>query len=202
MMLDPRHVPLGFVALGGMCLVLFAFAGPAPGLFVFDRGAVADGEVWRLLTAHFVHSDGSHLVLNVLGLLLIGAIFTTLLDRLPLHFVTCVAVIDGWIWFLEPQLQQYCGLSGVLYGLLAAALLIAFRQGRGRWIILTVGFVGLGKLMVELSSGWVIVDHMDWPVLPGAHAAGIGAGILFAILKSSLRKVPVLQFSAVRDPRR
>jgi len=35
-------------------------------LLRYDRGAIAAGGWWRLLTAHIVHLDASHLVLNEL----------------------------------------------------------------------------------------------------------------------------------------
>jgi len=40
-------------------------------LLRYDRGAIAAGGWWRLLTAHIVHLDLHHLILNELGLVLI-----------------------------------------------------------------------------------------------------------------------------------
>src|ERR1700689_3458018 len=41
----------------------------------YDRAAIAAGGWWRLLTAHLVHLDLHHLILNELGLVLIWALF-------------------------------------------------------------------------------------------------------------------------------
>ena len=40
-------------------------------LLRFDRGGIAAGELWRLLTGHFVHLGVSHTLLNLAGLLLV-----------------------------------------------------------------------------------------------------------------------------------
>src|SRR5579863_2848911 len=44
-------------------------------LLRYDRGAIAAGGWWRLLTAHIVHLDAHHLILNELGLVLMWALF-------------------------------------------------------------------------------------------------------------------------------
>ena len=36
---------------------------------VYDRGALARGELWRVFSAHMVHYSGAHLLANVLVLL-------------------------------------------------------------------------------------------------------------------------------------
>ena len=41
----------------------------------YDRGAIAAGGWWRLLTAHMVHLDLHHLILNEFGLVLMWALF-------------------------------------------------------------------------------------------------------------------------------
>ena len=44
-------------------------------LLRYDRGAIAAGGWWRLLTAHLVHLDAHHLILNELGLVLMWSLF-------------------------------------------------------------------------------------------------------------------------------
>jgi hypothetical protein len=41
----------------------------------YDRSGIAAGGWWRLLTAHIVHLDWHHLLLNELGLVLVWALF-------------------------------------------------------------------------------------------------------------------------------
>src|SRR6185312_11956554 len=48
---------------------------PARELLRYDRAGLADGQWWRLLTAHVVHLDLEHAALNTLGLVLMWALF-------------------------------------------------------------------------------------------------------------------------------
>jgi len=60
--------------LTGLALALYLLAGPAPEAWVYDRMAIADGELWRLMTGHLVHADGSHALWDIAALALLGAI--------------------------------------------------------------------------------------------------------------------------------
>ena len=57
----------------------------------YDRGAIAAGGWWRLLTAHTVHLDLHHLMLNELGLVLMWSLFAQ--DYDPVEW--CVIVLSG-----------------------------------------------------------------------------------------------------------
>src|ERR1700741_1791930 len=66
------------IALLGVCatLALFELSGDAGReALSFDRTAIASGEWWRLLSAHFVHLGAEHAALNGLGVVLMWALF-------------------------------------------------------------------------------------------------------------------------------
>jgi len=42
-----------------------------PGSFCYERDAISQGGIWRLVTGHFTHIGPVHLALNLLGLLFI-----------------------------------------------------------------------------------------------------------------------------------
>jgi len=54
-------------------------------LLMWDRAAIDAGQWWRLLTAHLVHLDVRHLLLNIFGLLLIVEIFVSNNDCARIH---------------------------------------------------------------------------------------------------------------------
>jgi rhomboid family GlyGly-CTERM serine protease len=90
-------------------------------LLCYDRVQLINGELWRLATAHFVHLNFVHLLLNVLGLFLLCELQW---GRLPLrHGFGLIAysaiIICACLWWLQPELIRYAGLSGVLHGLWA-----------------------------------------------------------------------------------
>src|SRR5208337_1055919 len=81
------------------------------GLLRYDRGAIAAGGWWRLLTAHTVHLALHHLLLNELGLVLMWSLFAQ--DYDPIEW--CVIVMSGalaiscGLWWLSPRVGWYVG---------------------------------------------------------------------------------------------
>ena len=55
------------LTLAGLTAGLFAAFGPAPEAWVYDRAAIESGEWWRLISGHWVHSDGAHLGCGIFG---------------------------------------------------------------------------------------------------------------------------------------
>jgi len=144
--------------------------------FSFDRPAIAAGELWRLITGHVVHLGFSHLLLNLAGLLLIwyliGAAFSQKqwLVVLAADFVG----VNLGLWFLEPQLVWYVGLSGILHGLLAAGIVGCISRRRIDVIVLSIALTG--KLIYEQVAG----------PLPGSEESTGGAVIVAAHLYGAI----------------
>lgn len=179
-LLPPRAAML---AAGLVPLVALSLAGDAATHALrYDRSALAAGEWWRLLGAHLVHHDYAHLAMNVAGLVLLWWLFVRDARWRDWALVGLVSAstIDAGLWFLQPQLGWYVGLSGVLHGWWAAAGLAA----RARWPL--EGWVTLAllaaKLVLEqvqgpLSSGL----GASLPVVVGAHLYGALGGLAAAL---------------------
>lgn len=178
-----RPVPLASLTLGALALAIFCVAGPAPVSLVFDREAIARGEVWRLLTAHLVHTDGSHLIANLLGLAVLGALFERRAGAWVLLFLCSAATISGWLWFFRPEVWRYGGLSGVLYGFLAAGLARQWREPGKRLLVATVAVLVAGKSLFESMQPGSGMAHTSWPVLHGAHWVGAFAGLFIVLMR-------------------
>jgi rhomboid family GlyGly-CTERM serine protease len=91
-------------------------------LLRYDRAGIAAGGWWRLLTAHTVHLDLHHLILNELGLVLMWALFASDYDVVEwciIVFAGALAISSG-LWWLSPNVAWYVGASGVLHSILAA----------------------------------------------------------------------------------
>ena len=129
------------VALLLACLLLLLLTVSGEGgraLLRYERGALADGEWWRLLSAHVVHLDLRHALLNVVGLALVWALFAR--DYSPKAWLAIVlgtiAAIDAGLWLGDSTVQWYVGSSGALHGALAAGVLAHIRKGeRGGWLL-------------------------------------------------------------------
>jgi len=179
---------LGAALLFG-CTVLIALAAtgePGRVLLRYDRAALAAGELWRLLTAHLVHLDLHHALLNCAGLALMWALFARAYSprQWVVVLVAAVAAIDAGLWFGDSTLRWYVGSSGVLHGVMAAGTLAHLRRGeRDGWIL--AAFL-LGKLAWEQWVGPLPLSGHD-AVVVDAHLYGVLGGLAAAAF---LRRPP------------
>ena len=173
-------LPWRSLLLGVAAIAAYLSLGPAPEAWVFDKAAIAQGEWWRLLSGHWVHSDLSHAVWDITALLLFGALFEERLQwRLPLALLVATAGVDAWLWWGDSALQYYCGLSGILNGLLIVGLLDLWRDNRHPLILLTAVGAAL-KIILEIHMGQALLTRTAWPSVPVVHAAGFLSGLLWA----------------------
>ena len=145
----------------------------------YDRTALAAGQEWRLLTAHFVHLDFDHAVLNSLGLVLMWALFAR--DYRPRQWLAIllgsIAAIDAGLWLRDSTVAWYVGSSGALHGIMAAGTLAHLRrQDMDGWILAVFIVV---KLAYEQSAGALPFTDSHAGVVVDAHLFGTlgGAGI-------------------------
>ena len=70
---DKKHslAPLGVVLIS----VLLMLVEPTSNdWFAYSREQLAEYQWWRLITGHFLHTNGMHLVLNITGVVLLWAL--------------------------------------------------------------------------------------------------------------------------------
>jgi rhomboid family GlyGly-CTERM serine protease len=147
----------------------------------YERAAIAAGQWWRLLSCHLVHFDARHLALNLAGLGLLWWLFAA--DARPrawlmVALVAALAVSLG-LYFLEPSVGWYLGLSGVLHGGWAAAAVCAWRRRRLEAFV--TGALLAAKLVAERSLG-PLSGALDasLPVIVAAHLYGALGGVAAA----------------------
>lgn len=175
-------IPLGLAA-SALLVMLLGEAGEA--LLRYQRSEILIGEVWRLLSGHLVHLGWSHLLMNLLALALVWALFgdTLTLAGWLLLLLFC-ALFDGLgLLLLNPGVEWYVGLSGVLHGLFLAGALAGLASGRRDAALLLIALVA--KLAWEqlagplpgseaTAGGLVVVDAH----LYGAIAGGVTAALM------------------------
>lgn len=180
-----------FVA-GAVSLIPFLFPG-LQHIFSYDRAAITD--FWRLFTSHWIHWNADHLFWSLGTFLLMGWICE---KRNRTAFIFALTVGAGLIplalYFLQPELRLYGGLSGLdctLFGLAAVGIIrekIAARE----WLIPATGVLlliaFLGKVTYEFTtSGTLFVGNTTGMTpVPLAHIVGVGVGILTAMSESML----------------
>lgn len=150
----------------------------------YARPAIADGELWRLITGHLVHLGWSHLMMNALALLAIWVLVGRYLTGGQWIAMTalCMAGIDLGFWYRDTQLMWYVGLSGVLHGLLAAGLVAGWQARRGEVLVLASLLVA--KLLYEQILGAVpgSAATAGGDVVVNSHLYGALAGFAAILL--------------------
>ena len=165
----------------------------------FDRTAIYQGQWWRILTGHFMHTNSWHLAMNVGGLLLIlllhGMYYRPL--QFWFHLLFGSLLIGLALLFWSPQISLYVGLSGWLHALLVCGSCIDIqRHWSSGWLILAAVF---GKVIWEQWQGASqdIVTLIDAEVATDAHLYGAVVGLfLYSISLLSRR----LQLTSKASP--
>jgi rhomboid family GlyGly-CTERM serine protease len=165
--------------------VLLALLPAGRGLFVLDRTAVADGELWRLWTGHWVHFSASHLIWNLLVLLVAGSwLEHSQPGRLWRHAILAAPFIAASVLAFEPGLRVYGGLSGLAMSVVA---LLALQQVRSSsapripWLVLLLLLAAKAGHDLTTSVSWFArLDVAGVRTSSVAHAAGLAAAGLHA----------------------
>lgn len=170
--------------------ILVSFGGDALGLALrYDREGVGAGELWRLLSGHLVHLDGIHLLLNIAGLFLLAKLLERFLP--PVDLLSCMLVsalvIDAGLYFANPELAWYVGLSGILHGVWAAGCLMALWQRN--FAVLPLAAILAIKLIVEMAGveSMLSAAVISGPVVTEAHAWGALGGGIWSIAVIAIR---------------
>ncbi|OGI56635.1 MAG: rhombosortase [Candidatus Muproteobacteria bacterium RBG_19FT_COMBO_61_10] len=176
-------LPRFTLLLMAISIGLYIILGPAPASLVFDRAAIVQGEWWRLYTGHLVHSDARHALWNILALgVLAGLLERRGRRRLGLIVAFGAVGVDLWLWWGQPALQWYCGLSGLLNTLLVVVLFDLWSETRRR-VVLAIGMALAAKLVLEIVLNQALFTHTLWPSVPWVHVAGFAAGWAFVVLE-------------------
>ena len=147
----------------------------------YDRQLIASGQWYRVISANFVHLNNSHLLMNVLGVVMVMVFFSNHLKKrqwIGLIVVSSLFVSIGLMLF-NPEIHRYVGLSGVLHGLfIAGAMAEIKRFPLSGWLLLAVllaklaweQLVGAMPGSESMIKGHVVVD---------SHFYGAIAGFVF-----------------------
>ena len=165
----------------------------------YRRSDIARGELWRLMTAHLMHVNAEHAVLDVAGLFLVAWIFSRELATKRQAFALAIgaAFVDFGLWFFHPEVERYVGLSGALHALFAAGAMgwllaksstdagSAERTRRTWGAALLIGLVA--KLVLE-DAGDAFWLHARFDVVTAAHRWGSAGGALYGVVVACMRR--------------
>jgi membrane associated rhomboid family serine protease len=144
--------------------------------FAMWPAAVHTGQWYRLLTAPFLHANITHILFNMLTLLIVGSPVEAELGKLRFLAVYFVSALGGSVasYLLSTPNQLGVGASGAIFGLMGSYFVLARRRG---WDLSTIG----GLIVVNLVIGFASTE-IDWR----AHIGGLvsGAVVTLGMLQS------------------
>lgn len=132
-------------------------------------------EWWRLLTAHWVHVNWIHFLLNAAGILLCLSITSPRWTVLRWFVYQVILALGISVLFslFNPTLNWYVGYSGVLYGIFILAAFDLYRRDKLISILLSAAI--LIKITIEQTGDINLTtsDIIGSPVIVDAHLYGV-----------------------------
>ena len=198
-MSSTRSEPRVTVALIIACVALYFATGSLsnPDKLYFDLAlfgpAVADGDVWRLVTGGFLHAIGSsnifHILFNMYLLWLLGNLLEPTLGSARFAALYLTALLWGSFGAILVQPDAVTvGASGAVFGLMGAAAV----ELRARGINPFQTDIGV-LILLNLGLSFVLNN-----ISIGGHIGGLVGGVLVGVAfeLASRRRVPALGYSA------
>lgn len=172
----------GLALLASLALLLVPLAGGAEltAWLRYTRSGLGDAQWWRLLSAHIVHLDARHALLNAAGLALLWALFARSFRpwQWLLAVLLIIAAVDAGLWLLSPRVHWYVGASALLHGVFACGTVAMIRGGERLGWVAAVVFAS--KLAWEQWQGPLPLS--EGPVVTDSHLYGAAGGLIAGLL--------------------
>ncbi len=174
--LPPYSLPISVIAF--LTISCFFLDNLISETFIYHRQLISQGEFWRLITGHFFHTNSFHLGLNMAALVLLCAIhghFYTCRNYLLLFTFSALACSLS-LYFFNPELVQYVGLSGILHGVFVWGALMDIWAKEKTGYLLFIGvwlkiaheqFYGTSDDIAALIEANVAIDAHLWGAIGG-----------------------------------
>ena len=135
--------------------------------------AVAEGDVWRLVTSAFLHSGLFHLGINMFILWQLGTMMEPAIGRLRFALIYFVSMLCGsfGVLLLSPM-SPTVGASGAVFGLMSAAVIYMRHRGIDPMASGLPLWIGLNLVITFTIPGISI----------GGHLGGLIGGALVALV--------------------
>lgn len=154
-------------------------------LLQYDHLMFSKHQYWRVITAHFVHLNVYHALMNLAAAALILSMFSEFITALWWACLTLVLslCVSLGLYFFDNNIHYYVGFSGVLYGLWVCGALICLRY---------IPFISVAICCVLTYTVWqqqaenfdagYLTGWINGQVIVNAHLYGFIAGIVCALL--------------------
>ncbi len=154
------------------------------GIYVpFIQGAF---EVWRFLTAGFVHVSFTHLAFNALAMFNLGQILEKVYGTKQFVLTVLLSIISGniFVYIAESEAAVSVGLSTGLYGLMGLMMVYLFETQ----LIKVPAFRNQVLLIFGINFMINFMPNVSWLGHLGGFVAGVLCGFMFS-KKSSWQNI-------------
>jgi membrane associated rhomboid family serine protease len=137
--------------------------------------AVADGDLYRLLTSAFMHYGIAHLLFNMYALYVIGPPLELWLGRLRFIGLYGLSALGGsvLVYLLSPLNAATAGASGAVFGLFGASFVVGKRLNLNvQWVV--------GLIAINLAFTFVIPALGGQSISWQGHIGGLVTGAVVA----------------------
>ena len=154
--------------------------------------------LWPMVTYSFLHLDWLHLALNVGFLLAFGSVVERAYGRWRFIAIYIAAAVGGALaqaWGSHLLSSPMIGASGVVYGMMGAAVPIIFRArrpgarggfNRGLYFVAVLMVLNIVIAWIN-GSGWLFGAAIAWQAHIGGFAAGLALGFLMILAATRYR---------------
>ncbi len=140
--------------------------------YSISKSSLLNGHVFNLITYMFIHIDETHLIFNMLFLLMFGSKLENLLGRIKYIILYILSGIVGGLFICLFDGTSTVGASAALYGILTSLLFIAFINKNIMKIFLT-------KTLLPILIYGLIESVLFTRVSFYGHLGGSLFGLLF-----------------------
>jgi membrane associated rhomboid family serine protease len=159
-------------------VLMFLVEAMVPGMerkLVLFAPAVADGDLYRLVTSAFMHYGIAHLLFNMYALYIIGPPLERWLGRTRFTALYVMSALGGsvLVYLLSSLGAATAGASGAVFGLFGASFVV------GKRLNLNVSWV-VGLIAINLAFTFVIPALGGQQISWQGHVGGLITGALVA----------------------
>ncbi|MFK8011848.1 MAG: rhomboid family intramembrane serine protease [Marinicellaceae bacterium] len=163
-----------FIAIISLVIaLLFSFA---------DDGLIYDSQhkfqLWRLMTAHLVHTESHHLIANLLAYALLIYLFPISWQKQMQVFIFAMVLINCYL--IVFSIETYAGLSGVIYAIPGAYFFQLLKEKR--FLLALIIILILMVYVFFISPQTAVINDANWKPLKSAHLLGFVAGFIMIFM--------------------
>jgi membrane associated rhomboid family serine protease len=168
-------VTYALIAANVLMFILQNVSADAQSELVLRSPAVADGDLYRLVTSAFLHYGVTHLLLNMWALYVVGPPLEMWLGRLRFAALYALSALGGsvLVYLLSSLGAATAGASGAVFGLFGASFVVGKRLNLDtRWVV--------GLIALNLAFTFVIPLISSQNISWQGHIGGLVTGSVVA----------------------